>query len=327
MNQLISVAAAADLIRQGQSLALAGTENALRQLPAGAWIGGTIPYFMVAEGGVVEGDERVFVTELGHLGAVRVASYGADELASITGHTSDNGFALTIVPAGSATLQRFAAEAANYDGAFLKPTVGWIAGVHLSQLGQVSPKVFDGRSATAYDDRAVVAHVDLPADKLADLEIVNIFEPGDGATLRFDGTSTQVTECEIGGERTNLAAWLKATGLDHGQLPLVGDFSGAHITVSFQSIDQAAGTVALYAPVFAGVEYHIAKPVPDYAGAFRARLAEQSADGVVMGCNCILNFLFGELEGKAIGGVQGPITFGEIGYQLLNQTMVVLRVR
>jgi hypothetical protein len=45
-----------------------------------------------------------------------------------------------------------------------------------------------------------------------------------------------------------------------------------------------------------------------------------------MGCNCILNFMFGELEGKAIGGVQGPVTFGEIAYQLLNQTMVVIRI-
>ncbi|MEO0003956.1 MAG: hypothetical protein RLZZ22_1648, partial [Pseudomonadota bacterium] len=47
---------------------------------------------------------------------------------------------------------------------------------------------------------------------------------------------------------------------------------------------------------------------------------------VVFSCNCILNFLFGELEGKAIGGVEGPITFGEIGYQLLNQTMVAVRL-
>ena len=46
----------------------------------------------------------------------------------------------------------------------------------------------------------------------------------------------------------------------------------------------------------------------------------------VMACICILNCLFGELEGKAIGGVAGPATFGEIAYQLLNQTMVVVKV-
>ena len=43
-------------------------------------------------------------------------------------------------------------------------------------------------------------------------------------------------------------------------------------------------------------------------------------------CNCILNFLFGGLEGQKIGELYGPVTFGEIGYQLLNQTLVVLRI-
>ncbi len=40
-----------------------------------------------------------------------------------------------------------------------------------------------------------------------------------------------------------------------------------------------------------------------------------------------MNFLYGELEGQRISDLQGPVTFGEIGYQLLNQTMVVLRIQ
>jgi hypothetical protein len=86
------------------------------------------------------------------------------------------------------------------------------------------------------------------------------------------------------------------------------------------------GKVALYAPVFPGVDYRFAGPIGDYAAAFRAELARRDTTGAVMACNCILNFVFGELEGKAIGGVQGPITFGEIAYQLLNQTLVMVRV-
>jgi hypothetical protein len=85
--------------------------------------------------------------------------------------------------------------------------------------------------------------------------------------------------------------------------------------------------VSLYAPVFPGVDYRLARPVPDYAAAFRARLAGYDASGAAFSCNCILNFLFGELEGKAIGGIEGPVTFGEIAYQLLNQTMVVVRLQ
>ena len=39
------------------------------------------------------------------------------------------------------------------------------------------------------------------------------------------------------------------------------------------------------------------------AAAFRARLADQSTDGLALSCNCILNFVFGGLEGKAIGNL------------------------
>jgi hypothetical protein len=41
-------------------------------------------------------------------------------------------------------------------------------------------------------------------------------------------------------------------------------------------------------------------------------------------CNCILNFLYGELEGKKTGALQGAITFGEIAFKLLHQTLLHL---
>jgi hypothetical protein len=326
MNELISVNAAAELIRRGIPLSLAGPESALDQLPAGNWIGGTTPYFMVAGGGTVVTQDQVFATDLSSLGHVSVACYGASELAGIAAHAPDNGFSLTIIPAGSPSHQAFASDAANFPDAFIKPTVGWIAGVHLSDLGKVTPKVYDGRTATKLEDGAVVAYVQLPADKLATLEIVNLFEPDGGDVLHFEGTSFELTHAQVNGERVELAPYLRSRGLSDGKLPLVGDYAGAHINVSLQSIDEASGQVNFYAPVFAGVDYRFAKPVNDYAAAFRGRLADVQSQGVVLGCNCILNFTFGELQGKAIGGVQGPVTFGEIAYQLLNQTMVMVRI-
>jgi len=327
MNQLITVQAAIDLIKSGAALSLAGPESALDQLPAGNWIGGTIPYFMIASGGVVVNEGKVFATDLSGLGSVSVASYGPDDLASIAGQAPDNGFSVAIIPAGSRCHTRFAAESANFKDAFLKPTVGWISGVHLSQLGTVTPKVYDGRTATKYEDRAVVAYVTLPEDKLASLEIVNLFEPGDGDVLHFSQTSFEVDTCEVNGVKVNFADYVRQHGYHNCTLPLVGDYGGAHVNVSLQNVGQPGGKVALYAPVFPGVDYKFAKPVDDYAAAFRQRLAAVDSQGVVLSCNCILNFLFGELEGKAIGGVEGPITFGEIAYQLLNQTMVMVRLQ
>ena len=327
MNQLITVQSAIELIKSGAALSLAGPESALDKLPVGNWIGGTIPYFMVSTGGVVVNDDQVFVTDLSALGVVSVSSYGPDDLSGIAGNAPDNGFSLTIIPAGSTSHKKFAAEAANYEDAFLKPTVGWISGVHLSQLGAVTPKVYDGRTAEKFEDRAVVAYVKLPEDKLATLEIVNLFEPGDGDVLRFNETSFEVDECEINGVKVNFAEYIRKNGLEHGTLPLVGDFGGANVNVSLQNVGEAGGKVALYAPVFTDVDYKFAKPVGDYAAAFREKLKDIDNQGVVLSCNCILNFLFGDLEGKAIGGVEGPITFGEIAYQLLNQTMVMVRLQ
>ncbi|MFN7050994.1 MAG: DUF6976 family protein, partial [Gemmobacter sp.] len=72
-----------------------------------------------------------------------------------------------------------------------------------------------------------------------------------------------------------------------------------------------------YAPVFADVEYRLARR---REGGVEPADAQQSA----FSCNCILNYLYGGLEGKTTGGYTGPVTFGEVAYVLLNQTLVKL---
>ena len=327
MNQLISTQAAIELIKSGAILSIAGPEAELDQLPAGHWIGGTIPYFLVPEGGKVVREGQVFVTDISGNGAVTFASYGPDELEHISGRCPDNGIAITIIPAGSKTHQNFAQDAATYENAFLKPTVGWISGVHLSELGSVTPKVYSGKTKSKSDDCAVVAYVALPEDKLPSIEILNLFEPDNADLLQFNSNGFEVTEVLVNGTPTNFAAYIRSRGLENGQLPLVGDYTGARINVSLQNVGEAGGEVRLYAPVFPGIDYHFARPIGDYAQSFREKIGAQPLDGLVLSCNCILNFLYGGLEGKAIGGAAGPTTFGEIAYQLLNQTMVTLRVQ
>ena len=50
-------------IAHGEKLLLAGDENLLKQLPAGNWIGGSIPYFMTEQGGLST-RQKIYVTEL-----------------------------------------------------------------------------------------------------------------------------------------------------------------------------------------------------------------------------------------------------------------------
>jgi hypothetical protein len=106
----------------------------------------------------------------------------------------------------------------------------------------------------------------------------------------------------------------------------VADYCGTRVNVSIQAVDHDAKAVALYAPVFKGVEYRVAAPVADYVGGFTSAMAGATVTPA-FSCNCILNFLYSNLEGKKTGPITGPITFGEAAYQLLNQTLTYLEVR
>ena len=121
-----------------------------------------------------------------------------------------------------------------------------------------------------------------------------------------------------------LGEYLQRTGADL-RLPLVADYCGALINVSLRAIADDGGQVEFYAPVFPGVAYRQAAPLAGYRQAFAGALPANGA-ALTFSCNCILNFLYMELEGVRTGQIQGPITFGEIAYQLLNQTLVYLRI-
>jgi hypothetical protein len=66
--------------------------------------------------------------------------------------------------------------------------------------------------------------------------------------------------------------------------------------------------------------------VADYVKAFTRQMPSGGDDKVFFSCNCILNFLHSELAGKQTGAFTGPVTFGEVAYQLLNQTLVYLKI-
>lgn len=324
-SQLLSIPEVKSAIVAGESLFLAGSREALSQLPQGNWIGGTIPYFMAEEGGLMS-EDRIFVTRVPDFALeVKAADYGPDNLADLYREAPANGFTFMVLPASSDVHRTFAEQAPSYDGFLFRPMVGWVTGVRVDQIGREAPAVFNGKAGKSFDARCVALHVTLPANKVVDLEIVNIFESGGGNLIRFEEAGFRVGKCLVDGKPANLAEYITSKGIPL-EFPLVGDYNGSAINVSFQSVDATTGTVNLYAPVFPGVDYHFAKPVGDYAGAFRKAIAVEESKPT-FACNCILNFLYGKLEGKTTGRITGPITFGEIAHLLLNQTMVQLHLR
>jgi hypothetical protein len=324
-HRLLSVGEASELIAAGKTLLVAGEEAQLRQLPAGQWIGGTTANIMAANGGQTVTD-KIFVSDITPLvGKSAIRTYDSQALSGLGGDYFDNGFTVIIVPGLSDIHGEFAKKAPTYEGVFNSPLYGWISGVAAAEIGKKPPKVFAG-NGEAFADRAVAIHVALPPGKFARIDIINLFEPGDGAEFAFSAEGFETSDgCSIDGAPGNLAAYIEANHIDT-KLPLVADYNGAMINVSIREVDAKSGKTTFYAPVFPGMKYRFARPVGGYVEEFGKRLASTDVEHIALSCNCILNYLYADLEGKRTGEIVGPITFGEIAYMLLNQTLVYATV-
>jgi hypothetical protein len=98
------------------------------------------------------------------------------------------------------------------------------------------------------------------------------------------------------------------------------------VNISIQANIGPSGEVYFYAPVFKGVEYKHAKPVHNYIEQFFRKTSGAFAGQVIISCNCIFNYVYSGYKSSEALYTSGPFTFGEIAYQLLNQTMVYLRI-
>lgn len=319
---LTNLSEASQMISTGKLLHIAGNGELLKKLPKGNWIGGSIEYFMAADGGVVSGD-MLFINEMS-AEDFKISVYSKDDIQNVTTDAFQNGYSVVVLPFDSLVHKEYAKRAPEYDDIFMKNIVGWVSGVNLGVAGQV-PTAMNGLTGESYLDKAVALHVSVPVDKVVNVGIINIFEPDQNSPLiEFEDEAFSVENCKIDGKPMNFAKYLSDNNIDT-KLPLVGDYSGTGVNVSFKLIEN--GVVNLYAPVFKDIQYRMAKPVANYAEEFKQRLKEHVKDKeAAFSCNCILNFLYGELEGKKIENFLGPITFGEVAYQLVNQTLVYVTV-
>ncbi len=311
------------MIERGDYLVIAGDEDVLKDLPSGNWIAGTIPYFMTTEGGKVD-RELIYVTSITGFknNFPRLTLYDSNTISRIAKEAPEHGFTLLILPALTEVHMAYAQGAPNFERMFFTPIMGWISGLHLDDLGSRSPKVGIGTAGGVLDNsRAAAIHVPLPEHQQANINIINLFAQGKGPALRFPADGFEAANCTVDGMQTNLATYIKENNIDT-KMPLVADYSGISVNVSIQEVLE--DKVKLYAPVFADLEYRFASPVVDYVSEFETAMRATGKSDVAYCCNCILNFLYSELEGKKTGNLTGPMTFGEVAYQLVNQTLVYL---
>jgi hypothetical protein len=324
INKLLPLNEVISLINNKKCLLIAGNENLLTQLPVGNWIGGTTPYFMDVNGGCYN-KNMLFVTDLNDYAVnFSIKEYSSGDISKIVSDRYTNGFSYILVPGLSGIHQKFANDVYNLRNLYDTPLVGWVSGIDLDELGKSTPKVINGASGKLSNNSIVVMHVQLKEDQYAKLEILNLFTQRDGDEITFNSDGFECKNCFVNGKEVSLAQYIASNKIDI-QLPLVANYSGAMINISFQNIDVKEDKVQFYAPVRKGVTYKIARPVSNYVNEFN-RLIPADTDSVAFSCNCILNYLYSELKGKKTGNLTGPITFGEIAYVLVNQTLVYLSI-
>jgi hypothetical protein len=325
-----------EMISRGYHMLLAGDEVALRQLPKGHWIAGTTPYFMGDAGGEVT-KEKILVTGIpGYAQTAKIHVYDSETIAKVYQDIPDNGFGFILIPAFSNIHLTFSLKAPVFPDFATKPLLGWVSGVLLDELGKVTPKVVNGETGEFLENQAVMMSVQLPANKAADINILNIFKQGSGDTITFTADGFEVNMASINGRPMNFADYVLENNIDT-KLPLVADYSGAAVNISIKAVDSDKKNVSFYAPVFRDVRYRFAQPVDNYFKEFMSQVLEDdfaeyaTTDNanqkyVLFSCNCILNYLYSNLEGMRTGEMTGPITFGEVAYQLVNQTLVYLTI-
>jgi len=311
------------LVSEGKLLHIAGDEKLLNQLPKGNWIGGTTPYFITDDGGITSSD-KLFVNEIDFALDFKLSEYDKNNIEEITKNAYDNGVTLLVVPYASDVAIKYSKEAPNSEELLLTPIVGWISGFNLETGG--TAKAYNGNNGTWYNDKAVALHIELPDDKYASIGIINIFDYDENSDkIEFFEDSLSVKKCLVNGKEVIFEKYLSENNIDT-QLPLISDYNSVLINVSIKSVSKDNNTVDLYAPVFAGREYRFASPVVDYHERFKKFLKECENNKPFFSCNCILNYLYGKLEGKSTKPFAGPVTFGEVAYQLLNQTLVFAEI-
>ena len=316
-NHVYSFEETSKLINAGKVLHIAGTESLLKKLPKGNWVGGSTEYFMTEHGGLIT-NELLFVSEF-NLDGFDIKSYKLKEIQNVANDAFEHGFSILLIPFDSELHVNYAKNARGFENLFMRNITGWITGINPKFPEQI-PITVNGFTQEVFTDSAVALHLKIAEHQTVQINIINTFEQDDDSpVIEFFKEGFVVDKCLINGQETVLADYIIKNDIDTKN-PLVGDYYGHGINISFRELKD--GIVNLYVPVFKGIKYRLSKPVNDYSTTFRDIIKKLSVENVLFSCNCLLNFIHGELEGKKTEGFVGPVTFGEIAYQLVSQTLV-----
>ncbi|GHV10801.1 hypothetical protein AGMMS49938_00420 [Fibrobacterales bacterium] len=333
LYKLIDTSEATELIRSGGSFSFIGDERALAKLPKGNWVGGTTCYFTI-DGKSVEERDKVFVIDYPAVAKLeKISLYKGETVSNVTNDAPENGFTILFMPAGSGASLHYSQFAPTYPGLFLKPIAGWITGMYLPDWNPASthkdklPKTFNGLTGESDTDSAIAMHFSLPQGKFAIVKTINPFVARkDSPVIRFEGNNSLIVrDAFVDGKKVNLPKYILENKVDF-RFPIQANYSGTLINVSLPPEIQGE-EMLLHQAVFSDMDYRFTEVAPEFKDSQKS-CANNVIDPkkFIAGCSCILNHLSFNTNGGALCGIDGPLTFGEICYQIVGNTSVYLEM-
>jgi hypothetical protein len=300
------------MIGEGLYLILAGERETLQQLPAGNWMAGSTPSYVSSGQPGEIAKNQLYVNQVPEYAVnVEIKTYDAENLRHIFTEGPDNGFTVLLLPFASEILREYALHAFDYENFGLVPLIGWVAGTGNTWESLQTDVVMYGPDATAHLNKAIVMHVGLPADKYAEIHIHSPFKIHSDVTVVFDENTVAPQEALINGERQNLREYMIRHNINF-QYPLIVNLAGINICVTF---NYDASQLTTMTALFKGVNYHFSEP--------DTQVWEIPQDRIYALC-CLYYIINPDPE--KLSQMTGPVTYGEIAYQMVTQSVVYLTI-
>ena len=260
-RKLYTIDEVISFILEGKKLVLTADESSLDKLPKGNWIGGTSPYFMDETEGVFT-KNKIFVDDFTDLAKnFKIEAYNKNTLKNIASNSYKNGFVLLIIPNDTEVHTEFAINSLSYKNIFNNPVVGYIAGYDLKNI--TKSKVYNGLDLQNNNDNAISIHIELPDNKIARAEIVNLDTIDKSSPeIKFPKNSFVQSACTIDGKEMNIAEFFIQN--NYNGLPIIANNNGAFINKDIRKIDSEKNKVLFYSPVFSDESYYLVNIIDNY---------------------------------------------------------------
>ena len=307
-----------DMILAGDNLLLAGDAKLLTQLPAGNWIGGSTPFFILHPENRTTSFEKIFVNQLpDFVTKVEIKEYDETNIHNIFNDGPENGFTALIMPSYSPVAVTYSLNASNYENFAARPICGWLTGLPLEIIMTEKSYTVSGSAPGVLSGKGVDMHITLPENKYAEIHIFNPYKQGDGDSILFEESGMMIKDALINGVKRNFAEYLREIKYDM-LMPLIANYSGAMINNVICAIDGIE--VPMSAPIVKDMDYRL--------GVVDDNITEPTlmSDKIIFSVTCIGNFLQPQICEQYLKKMNGPVVFGEIAYQQIGQTTVYVTV-